>query len=123
MVSQLSGGGSNVGGVYQAGLTLYRLFNGDPFYKRQLSTLRLPLRDSICAGRFPNRDKFLPHVPAGIRRVVRTALKVAPQNRFDSAIEFQDSLGRVKQPPSYDREAEPGLRRFDSCAWWFAASV
>lgn len=86
--------------IYQAGLTLYRLFNGDAHFRTQCSRLRSvkSLQVSVQRGRLPNRDKFLPHVPPGIRRVIRKALKIDPTDRYHSAIEFQDALARVDLP-------------------------
>jgi serine/threonine protein kinase len=84
--------------IYQAGLTLYRLFNGDPEFRNQCAQLTEPLPNAIQKGRLPRRDRFLPHIPAGIRRVVRRALKVDPAHRYHTALEFQDALARVRVP-------------------------
>jgi serine/threonine protein kinase len=91
-----SGIGSVETDVYHAGLTLYRMFNGDPFFEAQVARLRRPLDQAVQSGRFPDRDAFLPHIPDGIRRVIRRALKVAPTERYHSARELQDALGRVR---------------------------
>lgn len=101
-----SGVGTVESDLYQAGLTFYRAFNGDPFFESQVSRLRHPLVDAIRSGRFPNRDRFLPHVPDGIRRVIRKALRVDPSNRYHSAFEFQDALGRVSVPHDWTTELQ-----------------
>lgn len=43
--------------VYQLGLTFYRTFNGDPFFKDQIPRLRLPLKEAVSRGRLPNRRR------------------------------------------------------------------
>jgi eukaryotic-like serine/threonine-protein kinase len=80
--------------VYQAGLTLYRAVNGNDFYDRQLPS-QADLVSAVVNGRFPDRGKFLPHVPAGIRRVIRKALQIDPKDRYASAREMAKSLGRI----------------------------
>lgn len=93
-----SGVGTVESDVYLAGLTFYRMFNGDPFFQSQRARVRGNFHDAVVAGRFPNRNKFQPHVPAGLRRVIRRALRVDPAERYHSATEFQDALGRVEIP-------------------------
>ena len=61
--------------VFQAGLTLYRALNGEPEYNDQLHRVA-DIRDSICRGRFPDHDGYLPHVPKWIRLVVNRALNI-----------------------------------------------
>jgi serine/threonine protein kinase len=84
--------------IYQAGLTLYRLFNGEPHFKLQCSRLTSSWAEAIEKGRLPDRGNFLPHISPGIRRVIRRALKVNPTQRYHSAIEFQDALSRLELP-------------------------
>lgn len=83
--------------VYQVGLLLYRIINGDADWGTQISTSMAAagLRTDIERGRFPNRQRFLPHVPDRLRRVVRKALRKNPRERFQSATEFADALGRI----------------------------
>lgn len=99
--------------VYQAGLTLYRMFNGDGAYQDQVRQLRLSVEEAIAKGRFPNRRRFLPHVPPGIQRVIRKALQVHPENRYHSASEFQDALGRV----SVRFDWEPAIGSDGEISW------
>jgi serine/threonine protein kinase len=83
--------------IYQSGLTLYRMCNGDPFFQEQRSGITHPmvLRESILNGSFPNRNKFLLHVPDRLRRVIRKALAEDPSRRYQSAIELANALGQV----------------------------
>lgn len=82
--------------VYQAALLLYRAANGDPHFNRQRpSSDPGKLRLAIEGGRFPRRDEFMPHVPQRLRTVIRKGLRVDPSERYQSATEFADALGRV----------------------------
>ena len=81
--------------IYQVGLLLYRSVNGNPHYEAQVPPpLDLPAK--ILAGRFPNRDSFLPHVPKRLRTIIRKALKRNPADRYRSASEMSDALAKVE---------------------------
>jgi hypothetical protein len=56
----------------------------------------------IETGKFPDRSRFLPHVPKRLRTIVRTAMSVDPSKRYQSAREMADVLGTVK--PALDWE-------------------
>ncbi len=84
--------------IYQMGVLLYRIVNGDMIYKLQKSKVSDDgnLLDLIQRGRFPDSRLFLPHVPGRMRTLIRKALRVNPAERFHSASEFATSLGRVR---------------------------
>jgi len=92
--------------IFQAGLTLYRLCNGDALFfqpidghKTRKDVDEQKVRDKINAkikkGKYPDRSLFLPHVPDRLRRAIRKALQVNPDDRFHSAAEFINALGEV----------------------------
>lgn len=81
--------------VFQAGLLLYRAVNGEADWTLQFHSSVADMTNQIKKGRFPSRKRFLPHVPDRLRRVIRKALNVDPKDRFQSATEFADELGRV----------------------------
>lgn len=85
--------------IYQSGLTLYRMCNGDPFFQSQRSNIThsLILRESVINGIFPNRNKFLPHVPNRLKRIIRKALSKDPANRYQTALELANALGQVSE--------------------------
>jgi eukaryotic-like serine/threonine-protein kinase len=93
----LSGGaGSQLGDIYQLGLLLYRAVNGDPLYDEQCSGVDWPqLQRLISAGKFPDRKRFLPHVPTRVRSIIRKALKPNPAERYQSADEFSRAIANV----------------------------
>jgi len=81
--------------IYQAGLTLYRMCNGDEFFKSQKPLDVYELRDKVLNGKFPDRKKFLPHIPSRLKRIIRKALKVDPSERYQTAMDMINDLGQV----------------------------
>ena len=79
--------------VFAAGVTAYRLINGDSMIAA-FSTLQ-ELRDSIVRGIHPRRDKYKIYVPRKLRTVVNKALEIDPACRFRSAKEFRHALEQV----------------------------
>lgn len=82
--------------IYHTGILMYRALNGDSFFKSQLPADPTTLRAKIVSGRFPDRSRFMPHVPPRLRTLVRKALRVNPSDRFQAATEMADALSRVK---------------------------
>lgn len=79
--------------IYQVGVLLYRALAGEALWSHQE---QLPsLAEHIKAGTFPDRRMFLPHIPSRLRRAIKKALEVDPQDRFQSASEMADELGQV----------------------------
>lgn len=87
--------GSFQSDIYQAGLTLYRAANGEPLYRSQVPSDQSECEHQTLRGKFPNRDLFMPHVPKSIRTVIRKSLRVNPKDRYGSAAEMAEALGRV----------------------------
>lgn len=85
--------------IYQSGLTLYRMCNGEPFFQNQKNkyTNSYSLRDAIISGAFPNRNSFLPHIPDKMRRIIRKSLLLDPAKRYQSALELTNDLGKVSK--------------------------
>jgi serine/threonine protein kinase len=84
-----------VADIYHAGLLMYRALNGDNFYTSQIPTDDSVMEARISKGKFPDRNRFMPHVPSRVRTLVRKALKVNPADRFQTATEMADALSRV----------------------------
>lgn len=90
-----AGVGSIHSDIYQTGLTLYRAVNGNAFFETQRPATEAETAALTLSGKFPRRDRFMPHVPKRIRTILRTALSVDPSARYQSASEFADALARV----------------------------
>lgn len=101
--------------IYQAGLLLYRMLNGEPFWAAQWPAdheLTL-MRQRTLKGKLPDRNQFCPHVPRRLRTLVRKALQVDPARRFNTAAEFRAALGRVHMTHDWAVEHDAdGLTRW-----------
>ena len=100
-----TGVATTVADIYHVGLLMYRALNGDSFYTAQIPADPTLLPARIASGKFPNRKRFMPHVPSRLRTLVRKALRVDPADRFQTATEMADALGRVDV--NLDWSAEP----------------
>lgn len=88
--------------IYQCGVTLYRLCNGDRVYKQQffkyvdsLGNLVPEYAEAIKMGKFPNRNYFLPHIPKKLKKIIKKALNIDPSKRHQTVLELMNDLGRV----------------------------
>lgn len=89
--------------IYQLGLTLYRMCNGNALFDEQFfqfgATAATFDRDgfkfAVRNGRFPDRDAFEDHIPDRLRRVIRKCLMPEPAERFSSAIDVSNELAQV----------------------------
>lgn len=82
--------------IYQVGITLYRMVNGnDSFYNQ------IPLKEHICqkilSGEFPNRKIYLPHVPRKLRLIINKCMEVNPINRYDNVLQIINELSKISQ--------------------------
>lgn len=110
MVSQppetiYTGVATQLADIYHVGLMMYRALNGDALFTSQIPPAVPVLRAQIAAGKFPNRKRFMPHVPSRIRTLVRKALQVNPGERFQSTTDMADALSRARL--ILDWSAEP----------------
>jgi len=92
-----SGNVARVSDIFQVGALLYRAVNGEQSWQDQVSIYPTDseLETAILNGKFPNRNLFLPHVPKRLRSAIRKALSVVPGDRFSSATELGQELGRI----------------------------
>jgi serine/threonine protein kinase len=91
--------------IYHVGLLMYRCLNGNKFFSDQTPPTEPELKTKIRNGKFPDRKKFMPHVPKRLRTLVRKALLVDPTQRFRTATEMADALATVSI--SLDWSIEP----------------
>lgn len=88
--------------IYQLGLTLYRLVNGDDHFYAQFEKYvtngkldRSAFKFDVVNERFPDRQAFKQHVPLSVRKIIRTCIKAAPADRYASAIDVANALAGV----------------------------
>jgi eukaryotic-like serine/threonine-protein kinase len=88
--------------IYQVGVTLYRLVNGNALFYEQFNSYgdsssfdRDQFKFDVINERFPNRERYLEHVPARFKKVIAKCLKSAPAERFKSATEIISELAAI----------------------------
>lgn len=84
--------------IYQLGLLLYRLVNGQEFWAEAIAPYNSGQRDlanDVVKGRFPSDRKYLPHVPRNVRRLISRASNPDPAARFATVEEFMNALSSV----------------------------
>jgi serine/threonine protein kinase len=103
--------GTVLSDIYQASITLYRALNGEPFFDAQFAEVVAndKLKEAIINGTFPRRDRFLPHVPDSLRRIVRKGMSVDPAKRFANASEFSNALAKLRRTNNWSVQIEPNL--------------
>lgn len=85
--------------IYQAGLTLFRLLNGEYIWDNifERTTAQGNLRTAIEDGSFVKPSDFLPHIPTGLKLIVRKAINVDPARRYQTATELRNALSRLNR--------------------------
>ena len=88
--------------IFQFGLTLYRMCNGNETFYAQFERYgpwdefdRAAFRDDVCNGAFPDRRLFAPHIPQTLRNVVKKCIEADPARRFRSATDVANALAGI----------------------------
>jgi eukaryotic-like serine/threonine-protein kinase len=76
--------------VYAAGITIYRLLNGDEYLPS--SGDESAYTDAITEGRFPDRNRYRLFIPRNLKTVVNRAMNIDPAQRYQSATAFRYAL-------------------------------
>jgi serine/threonine protein kinase len=94
---------TNTFDIYQVGITLYRMCNGNDVFDNQFSKYvvngeleRDAFKFDVKNGKFPDRDFFHMHIPTKLRKVVKKCLDIDPAKRFQSAIEISNALAEIE---------------------------
>lgn len=82
--------------IYQAGLTMYRMCNGNDLWEEQLKKVGDHIKDSILNGTFPDRKLYLPHIPLQLRKVINKCIEVDPDKRYNSVLEIINALSVIE---------------------------
>lgn len=88
--------------VYQFGLTLYRMCNGNDNFYAQFAKYgppgsfdRAKFSFDLRNAKFPDRSAFLPHIPSTLRNVIKKCLEVDPARRYQSAIDVANAMAGI----------------------------
>jgi len=84
--------------IYMFGVTLYRLLNGDSYVAQQWDDLRKnkTLTNAIISGKFPDRNKYLPHINKKLIKIINKCLDVNLSQRYKSIRDVRIDLGKIK---------------------------
>jgi eukaryotic-like serine/threonine-protein kinase len=90
--------------IYQAGLTLYRMSNGNEVFKDQFKTIaalmnndRAKIADAVRKGKFPDRKYYLPHIPKKLRKVINLAMHQDPDKRYQNVLDIINALSKIDE--------------------------
>lgn len=84
--------------IYLAGLTIYRLLNGNKHYYNQLTySSQNDYVKAILSGNFPNRNSYLPHIPLKLQRVINKSLSVSLADRHQSVLDLINDLSSIDE--------------------------
>jgi eukaryotic-like serine/threonine-protein kinase len=88
--------------IYQVGLTLYRMVNGNQRFYEQFNAYgnqaafdHDQFEFDVINERFPDRSAYPEHVPARVRSVIATCLKSDPALRYRSSTDVVSALASV----------------------------
>lgn len=97
--------------IYQAGLTLYRMCNGNRDFDEKLTSGGVT-RDEVINGLFPDRNKYLPHIPRSLRSVIENALKTDLMERYQAILHMMNDLSSVCENLDwkYDFDTTTGIQ-------------
>jgi eukaryotic-like serine/threonine-protein kinase len=84
--------------IYLAGLTIYRLLNGNAHYYSQFNfATQQDYINAITTGKIPNRNSYLPHIPLKLQRIVNKALNINIADRHQTVLELINELSSVNE--------------------------
>ncbi|MCY7694273.1 serine/threonine protein kinase [Bacillus altitudinis] len=89
--------------IYQAGLTLYRMCNGNSDFKTQFDLLKTSCNSDeefikkIQRGEFPNRKSYLPQIPVKLRRIINKMLHTDIDKRYKDVLSIINDLSKIDE--------------------------
>ncbi|MEY8762469.1 MULTISPECIES: serine/threonine-protein kinase [Clostridium] len=92
--------------IYQIGVTLYRMCNGNLIFKNQFKALHLEkcstdaekwnkLADNIQKQKFPDRKQYLPHIPNKLRKIINKAMSADINKRYSNVLQVMNDLSCI----------------------------
>jgi eukaryotic-like serine/threonine-protein kinase len=87
--------------IYQAGLTLYRMCNGNNHFKNQLKNLNITttqeLFTAIGDNKFPKKNSFLPHIPDKLRSIIQRAMHLDESLRYETVLDMMNEISLIEE--------------------------
>lgn len=89
--------------IYQVGVTLYRMVNGNEFFYGQTKRIasKADFQNLVIKGKFPDRNAYQEHVPKKMRRIINKCITPDPIKRYDNALELLNDLSSVSENLDY----------------------
>jgi serine/threonine protein kinase len=90
-------GYTNKADIYQAGITLYRMCNGNKKYKEDYRAWSSSgrLQEAISNGNFPDRNFYLPHIPSRLRRIINKAMNIDLNKRYETILDMINDISSI----------------------------
>jgi serine/threonine protein kinase len=106
--------------IYQAGLTLYRLCNGDTIFFDQLRNAFISkgvgsdanFIASITRERFPDRARYLAHIPRSLQSIINRSIKSNPNDRYSSVLEMLNDLSKIDSANDWEYSKTGNIERW-----------
>ncbi len=88
---------SNLYDIYMAGVTIYRICNGNEIFKSQLQNYPTEdlFKNAIITGNFPNRKVYHPHIPKKLRDTITKAIRPDKTQRHQTVIALINDLSVI----------------------------
>lgn len=93
--------------IYQVGITLYRMVNGNELFYQQIPASPQELAESIVNGTFPDRSRYLSHVPKKIRKIINKCILPNPADRYDNVLQIINELSLIDENLDWRYESTP----------------
>ncbi|WP_153730679.1 serine/threonine-protein kinase [Sporosarcina obsidiansis] len=86
--------------IYQAGLTIYRMCNGNTNFKQQLRDLNIQnqeqLAEAIRKNKFPQKSNFLPHIPDKFQQIIKKSLMNDVTKRYETILDMINEISSIE---------------------------
>jgi serine/threonine-protein kinase len=89
--------------IWAVGVTFYRLLSGKKWHDEHG-----PGMDAVFAGKFADKIRWLPHVPADWRRAVRQMLRPDPADRCQTVHVAERAVAALSVTPAWTCRVSPG---------------
>lgn len=90
---------TNKSDIYQAGIVLYRMCNGNDNLKVQYDLWKSKgqLKQAIQKGIFPDRKFYLPHIPLKLRKIINKAMNVDVDERYETILDMINDISSIEE--------------------------
>ncbi|MES2903034.1 MAG: serine/threonine-protein kinase [Pseudomonadota bacterium] len=89
--------------IWATGVTFYRLLNGKEWHDEHS-----PGMPAVFAGKFADKLRWLPHVPADWRRLIRSMLRPDPADRCQTVHAVEKGVAALSVYPVWDCAVNTG---------------